>query len=114
MYHIWWWNEKAHISHLKAQTQYLSPLLDIGAQIQKCGETKETFMPYEDIGGNILPRVKEAGSKRLETEVADKRGSQSSQEGWWHWISKYSENKRGEISQYGKKAGKTYEMLDQN
>jgi hypothetical protein len=50
----------------------------------------------------------------LETEVADKRGSQSSQEGWWHWISKYSENKRGEISQYGKKAGKTYEMLDQN
>lgn len=39
-------------------------------------------MPYEDIGGNVLPRVKEAGSKRLETEAADKRGSQISQEDW--------------------------------
>lgn len=83
MYHVGWQKEKAHISCLKAHIHYfLSPLLDIGAQIQKHRETKEAFMPYEDIGAMSPPWVKEAGRKRLDTEVADKRGSQSSQEAW--------------------------------
>ena len=117
MYHVGWQKEKAHISCLKAHIHYfLSPLLDIGAQIQKHRERKEAFMPYEDIGA-MSPHGsrKQAGRGWIQRWQTREVARVVRKPGDTEQIRQSSKNKRGkisrsEISQYGKKAGKTSEM----